>query len=187
MKQHNAPSVVYPVSPSYLLLSGLSFVWLMGLAAVLLWWHTVGRFDWRIAIGIAMSLMAGSATWYHQKGKAAGQLVWDGHRWAWQGVGNAAELRKSEQPLAVILDLQHRMVVRFDSLAGPSQWSYVERSSMPERWMDLRRAVYSPRKTRATSPIAGRRAIAAPLWRRLFVASPAPLHPTDGRQLPHER
>ena len=71
-------------------------------------------------------------------------LQFDGQAWT---LGQTA--KSFNGPLAlsvapeVLLDLQAHLWVRVAPIGHPSQWLWLDRSSQPERWMDLRCAVYS--------------------------------------------
>jgi len=71
-------------------------------------------------------------------------LQFDGQAWT---LGQTA--KSFSGPLAlsvppeVLLDLQVHLWVRIVPIGHSAQWLWLERSSQPERWMDLRRAVYS--------------------------------------------
>jgi hypothetical protein len=71
-------------------------------------------------------------------------LQFDGQAWT---LGQTA--KSFSGPLAlsvppeVLLDLQAHLWLRVVPIGHACQWLWLERSSQPERWMDLRRAVYS--------------------------------------------
>ena len=95
-----------------------------------------------VALGLWLSAAAGAAHfWWSQP---RGVLQFDGQAWT---LGQTA--KSFSGPLAlsvppeVLLDLQAHLWVRIVPSGHSSQWLWLERSSQPERWMDLRRAVYS--------------------------------------------
>lgn len=95
-----------------------------------------------VALGLWLSAAAGAAHfWWSQP---RGVLQFDGQAWT---LGQTA--KSFSGPLAlsappeVLLDLQAHLWVRVVSMGRASQWLWLARSSQPERWMDLRRAVYS--------------------------------------------
>ena len=95
-----------------------------------------------VALGLWLSAAAGAAHfWWSQP---RGVLQFDGQAWT---LGQTA--KSFSGPLAlsappeVLLDLQAHLWVRVVPMGRASQWLWLERSSQPERWMDLRRAVYS--------------------------------------------
>ena len=95
-----------------------------------------------VALGLWLSAAAGAAHfWWSQP---RGVLQFDGQAWT---LGQTA--KSFSGPLAlsappeVLLDLQAHLWLRVVPIGHASQWLWLERSSQPERWMDLRRAVYS--------------------------------------------
>lgn len=150
MNRHNAPPVVYPLGRSPLLGKVLLVFWLAGLLSVLLWWYATGRFDWRIALGLAAVLMAGLAARTSWTRVAGGQLAWDGDLWHWESASYQAGV--AEHQLSVVADFQTRLLLRLENQARASLWLLAEQCAMPDRWLDLRRAVYSPHKLPTALP-----------------------------------
>ena len=52
----------------------------------------------------------------------------------------------SEYELLVAADFQHVVLLRVKNQANASLWLWAERGAAPERWLDLRRALYSPQR-----------------------------------------
>ncbi len=171
MTTHNAPPVIYPLGRSRFqgwLLLGL---WLAGLLLVLLWFYVTRQLDWRMVLALAAVLGAGVAARIGWKSAPAGQLAWDGEVWRWES--SSYQTGIAEHELAVIADFQHMLLLRLENQARARLWVWVERRALPERWLDLRRAVYSPRK----SP-------AAPLRHDLLHAEPPPAVAVSGPMRP---
>lgn len=145
MATHNAPSVVYPLGRSRFLGALLLSLWLFGLLLILLWFlQGAGRLDGRIALALVVLAGAGAAAYAGWRNAPAGRLAWDGEVWRWESLGYQAGV--AEYELRVLADLQHALLLRLENQAHACLWLWVERRSMPERWLDLRRAVYSPDK-----------------------------------------
>ena len=103
-----------------------------------------------MALAVFFVLLAGLAarsSWNHLP---SGHLAWDGEVWRWEIPGY--QTGAAEHELSVIADFQHRMLLRLENQAGASLWLWLEKNAMPERWMDLRRAVYSPHKSPGAVP-----------------------------------
>lgn len=113
------------------------------------WLLTVQRFDWRIGVAFLAVLFAGVAVRSGINNLPTGQLVWDGKAWRWESAGYQTGV--AEYEVAVVADLQSRLLLRLENPASASLWLWLERSALPERWLDLRRAIYS---TRRASPSA---------------------------------
>ena len=132
---HGAPSVTCPVGRSSLGGRLLLAVWAAGAATWLLWLAQAG-WSWRTAAGAATVLACGAAAGVAWRRQGAGLLHWDGRAWSLDGNGPGQ--------LAVALDLQGLLLVRWDGPAG-RRWLWLERGrAQPHGWADVRRAVYSP-------------------------------------------
>jgi toxin CptA len=179
LTSHNAPPVVYPLGRSRFLGVFLLGLWLCGLLLTLLWFLQGGRpLDWRMALALAVVVGAGVAARIGWQNAPAGRLSWDGEVWRWESPGYQAGI--AEYELSVLADFQHALLLRLENPAHARLWLWMERRGMPERWLDLRRAVYSPHK----SP-------AAPWTHDSLHADPSPavavsgaMHPADGTPNP---
>ena len=149
MSLHNAPPVVYPLGRSRFLGTFLLGLWLCGLLLTVLWYfHGTRQLDWRLGLAAIAALGAGVAAYTGWRRSPVGQLAWDGGVWRWESGGYQAGV--AEYELSVLADLQHYLLLRLENPARTRLWLWVERSVMPERWLDLRRAVYSSRKALVT-------------------------------------
>ncbi len=68
-----------------------------------------------------------------------GELAWDGASWHFEAPGCTV----AGGALRVHMDGQSRLLVSLQGNGGRIQWLWLERRMQPERWADLRRAVYS--------------------------------------------
>jgi toxin CptA len=151
LSAHNAPPVVYPLGRSRFQSRLLLGFWLAGLLAVSLWVYIAQQVDWRTVFAFIAVLATGIAAYIGTKNSPIGQLAWDGEVWRWETLSYQAGI--AEYELSVIADFQHRLLLRLQNQAHAKLWLWVERQAAPERWLDLRRAVYSPhRSTVASSP-----------------------------------
>lgn len=89
-------------------------------------------------------LLAGIAARTSWTRLPAGQLAWDGDVWRWESAGYKAGI--AEHEVSVVADFQRIVLLRLENQAHASMWLWLEQSVLPERWLDLRRAVYSPHK-----------------------------------------
>ena len=144
---HSAPSVTYPVGRSRWGASLLALAWLAGVTATLQWTlhHEVASV--RLAAAWLVLLATGAAAAWKWRAAPRGSLAWDGAGWTWDGLAAAAT-----GSVRVSVDLQRVLLVQWRG-AGQAQWLWLERASSPERWDDLRRAVYS-RARPETLPLA---------------------------------
>ena len=159
----NAPSVVYPVGRCAFYAGLLCVLAGLGLLVLLRWWwpwlDAAAELHWltHVAGGLGAVLWLGWAgfawrSWLHSP---AGHLQWDAlgppvssglapgparagvWRWHRDTLADGAPLQKVER----VLDLQDRMLLRVRNPDGAHRWLWVERSSDPARWNDLRRAL----------------------------------------------
>ena len=100
--------------------------------------------DWRLFLALTAVTLAGLAAYVGWKNSPVGQLAWDGQFWRWEGPGY--QTGAAEQKLSVIVDCQNLLLLRLENPAHARLWLWAERRSLPERWLDFRRAVYSPHK-----------------------------------------
>ncbi len=91
-----------------------------------------------------MVVGAGFAALYGWKNSPVGQLAWDGQVWRWEGPGY--QVGVAEYDLSAALDFQSLMLLRIENQAHATLWLCAERRAFPSRWVDLRRAVYSPHR-----------------------------------------
>ncbi len=122
----------------------LSGLWLAGLLSAAAWFYTTGKFDGRFFFAAVAIVFAGAAARIGWKNAPVGQLAWDGQLWRWESSGYQTGI--AGQKLVVIADFQQVLLLRINNQAHASLWLWAERNALPERWLDLRRAVYSPQK-----------------------------------------
>jgi hypothetical protein len=146
---HNAPSVSYPLGRSRFQGGLLGGFWLAG-SGVTLWWALAApRLDWRFGVAWVVVVAAGIAAWRGWCRAPRGQLRWDGQVWQWESAGYQAGT--PVQALSVALDFQRVLLLRVENQDHVTLWLWAHRASMPERWLDLRRAVYSRRRALPTA------------------------------------
>jgi len=138
------PSVRYPLRRSAVLGMLLAAVVLAG-AAGLGAWVVLGTRAALLPILAAFclgaaALLGAAHFWWHQ---ADGALQFDGQAWILSRPGPAGMSLVLAASPEVLLDLQGYLWVRILPAGHPPLWLWLERSSQPEHWMDLRRAVYS--------------------------------------------
>ena len=144
MSKHNAPPVVYPLGRSRLQGQCLLGLWLVSLVVVGLWVAASQALGWRQGLGLVGLVAVGAAAWVGWKNSAIGQLAWDGQDWCWESRGYQAGA--ANYAVAVAFDFQSTLLLRVGNPAKATLWLWAQRSTCPERWLDLRRAVYSPHR-----------------------------------------
>lgn len=139
-----APAVFYPLRRSRTLGVVLAGLVLAGAAVLGAWLASGARPSWGAVIAAgALWLAAAVGAMHFWRRQWVGALRWDGQGWTMEGDGSGEIFRALSAPPEVLLDLQAHLWV-FVSPAGHRRtWLWLERASQPERWLDMRRAVYS--------------------------------------------
>ena len=119
-------------------------LWLAGFALIYLWIQASQNFGWRQIAGLSAIFFVGLSGLWAFKNSPQGSLAWDGQYWRWESVSYQAGT--AEYELLVAADFQHAFLLRVNNKARAGLWFWAERSAMPSRWLDLRRAVYSPHR-----------------------------------------
>src|SRR5262245_42496411 len=134
---HAAPSVNYPVGRSAFALALAAGFTALGLLVAVAWLRSADA-GWRQALAFGAVAACGAAAasaWWRSP---AGLLRWDGVDWSWEEGG---EMRSGHPGIA--LDLQNRMLLRWQPETGRVRWLWLERARDSAHWDALRRAVYS--------------------------------------------
>jgi toxin CptA len=140
---HAAPSVTYPVGRSAFALRLYAVSALAGLAVALAWTVQSVTFGWRQALALVAVAACGGLAFASWRRSPAGALRWDGAGWTFEQGGEADDGHPE-----IALDLQNRLLLRWQGQAGRVRWLWLERVHDAAHWEALRRAVYS----RASAP-----------------------------------
>lgn len=140
-----APAVRFPVQRSRTVGGVLAAIVLAG-AVVLGAWLVLGGGEGSVPAmaGAGVWLAAAGGAWHWWRGQLCGVLYWDGGQWVLESLlpGQVPVLLRG--PPEVQWDLQSHLWVCAHGAACRSRvWLWLERRQQPERWADLRRAVYS--------------------------------------------
>jgi hypothetical protein len=147
---HSAPAVRYPVPRSAR--AGRALVWLcLAPAAPCLYGWASGLPAVALAAICASWLLAAAVILLQWRGMRAGQLRWDGQAWWWLP-DDAARVDEHAVSIVLHLDLQSGVLVRMVGAPGRVHWRWLERSSAPARWGDLRRALYQRSLAKPVAP-----------------------------------
>ncbi len=149
---HSAPSVSYPVVRSRRAALLLLAAWGLGALAVFGWAvggpppssPLAGVLQLASPAWVVLAGMAVAASW---RRLPAESLAWDGQHWHCTGAG----VPHAEGTLAVCLDLQGLVLVRFQPARGAVRWLWLDRDAAPGRWHGLRCAL-AARPRPATPP-----------------------------------
>ena len=135
---HGAPSVSHPVGRSSFGGTVLALAWLAAAVAILAWalaGASAGRLLPAAALVVLLGGVAARSWWREPRGV----LAWDGTRWTWS---TAAVPLGQAGTLSVVVDLQRALLVQWRSTGGP-RWFWLQPAGSRDRWVALRRAVYS--------------------------------------------
>lgn len=152
MLLHSAPSVIYPLGRSRFLGWLLGLAWGVTALVTGAWWVSAAAADHRPWLGLTALLLAGGVMALGWQRSPVGQLSWDGQHWAWESAGYLGG--GTLAPPQVVLDLQSAVLLRLDNRAGASWWLWAERTTLPPRWLDLRRAIYAKPRPELQTDIA---------------------------------
>ncbi|MDM0104764.1 hypothetical protein QTH97_07460 [Variovorax sp. J22R24] len=138
----------YPVGRSRYAERLLLVLWALGVCGVTVACVQAAGFDWRQGVLVLSAGVAGLAAWTGVLRYAdPADLSFDGQHWS---ISGHAALRTARASVA--LDLQSLLLVRLSEPTRARRWVWVDRQAMPERWRDLRRALYS--RAPSAGPIA---------------------------------
>lgn len=114
-------------------------LWLVGMLIVVrAGWLALGQdaLDWRHAVLLASVVASGWCALIGQRRIPSATLDWDGQRWSWvDRTGHTAGV------VAVRLDLQRRVLVRWQAQHGAVHWVWLEAAAAAGRWHEVRCAL----------------------------------------------
>lgn len=133
----------------------------LGAGGLVLWlWilHGAGDSVLRRCVAFGAWFGAAIALLHFWRKRVVGALQWNGSCWRLD-IERTGLVEPLEGALWVRLDLQNHLWVCLVGREGRSVWLWLDRKGAPERWGDLRRAVYSrprPEASRAGEPAVPR-------------------------------
>jgi hypothetical protein len=151
--RYRPPVVAYALERPYWAAKAAIACWLV-LAAVMQGWALQPQASWRQQ-GVAASFLLLAAWLLRRQHRLwpAGRLFWDGERWRLGLDATAAAAAPAGVVLRVALDGGSWLWMEARAAEGEAgrrgwcrrvHWLYLSQRQSPERWGDLRRAVYSP-------------------------------------------
>jgi toxin CptA len=135
---HSAPSVSYPVGRCRFAGALMLAAWCAGAVALAAWAWQLPSSGARQALGACVLAVVGAAAALSWRRQATGLLAWDGTLWRWADGSGERTGR-----IAIALDLQAWLLLRWQGEASGGLWLWLERGREPQAWDSLRRAVYS--------------------------------------------
>lgn len=142
MITHSAPPVVYPLGRSRFQALLLAALWCVGTLSIVCWLYSGQQARWHVVLSLVALACAGLAALVGWQNTTAGQVIWDGQSWRWEGLGYECGI--AEQRVSVMADFQGLLLLRIQGDTQKSRCVWCERSAFPERWLDFRRALFSP-------------------------------------------
>lgn len=142
----HAPATRYPYGRSPTLGGFLGLVAACGLASILAWLFAGTRSTelvFKAAIGLGAWIFSSLVAWQGWRGMPVGELSWDGGQWILDGATPGDQQIALAWP-RVHIDLQSGVLLSLRPMHGRTVWLWLERRSDPQRWLMLRRALYSP-------------------------------------------
>lgn len=144
-----APTVDYPLGRGTFLFGLLWATWFALIAIDLGWLLSANAGDWRPWCGIVVTNVCALVALWQRPLTCSGTLTWDSSAWWWNCQG-----RRLSGRVVVRLDIQFALLVRFVSDGGSGHWLWLERKTLPARWLALRRAVQAAGVVHADGPTA---------------------------------
>lgn len=137
---YSAPSVNYPVGRSHNAERLLLTLWAVGACCAVASCWRFGGADWRQGVLVLSVVMSGALAWIGSvRSAAVANLGFDGQHWSLREPAGAPGTVRAN----VALDLQSLLLIRLTAPGRSPRWVWLEQRAMPERWRDLRRALYS--------------------------------------------
>jgi len=138
---HSAPSVNYPVGRSRGATRILLFLWALGACCAGVSCYLFDSAGWRQLLLVLSVVFAGVAAGFGLRRDGAGVLHFDGLHWTLTGADPTRAVHGARALVA--LDFQSLMLLRLTEPGRARRWIWIEQRAMPQRWRDVRRAVYS--------------------------------------------
>ncbi len=138
---HSAPSVNYPVGRSRGATRILLFLWALGACCAGASCYLFDSAGWRQLLLVLSVVFAGVAAGFGLRRDGAGVLHFDGLHWTLTGADPTRAVHGARALVA--LDFQSLMLLRLTEPGRARRWIWIEQRAMPQRWRDVRRAVYS--------------------------------------------
>lgn len=147
---HSAPSVSYPVGRCRFAARLYAATWLVAAGTCAAWTALSPRAGTAHALAALTTVVLGVWLTVAWRRGPVGDLAWDGAGWQWRGQAGRPSVR---------LDLQGCLLLEWRGTEGGHAWMWLDQHRAGDRWMALRRAVYSPARTEASpqaqAPLAG--------------------------------
>lgn len=143
LNRRRAPAVVYPLRRSRVLGVLLAVILMVSVAACSAWALRGAPSWWLVAAAGGSWLLAAGGVIHFWMLQWRGAIRWDGQCWSLERAAPHAPSTAILGAPEVLLDLQSHLWVHARPTGGGAVWLWLECSAQPERWMDLRRAVYS--------------------------------------------
>ncbi|MET3497469.1 hypothetical protein [Variovorax boronicumulans] len=138
---HSAPSVTYPVGRSRGATRILVLLWALGACCAGASCYLFDSAGWRQLLLVLSVLFSGVAASFGLRRDGAAILHFDGLHWSLAGADRSRGVRAAQAKVA--LDFQSLMLVRLAESGRAGRWVWLEQRTQPERWRDVRRAVYA--------------------------------------------
>ncbi|GER18232.1 hypothetical protein [Variovorax boronicumulans] len=138
---HSAPSVTYPVGRTRGATRILLALWTLGVCCAGAACYLFDSNGWRQLLLLLSVVFSGVAAGFGLRRDGVATLHFDGSHWSLTGADPTRGVLAARAVVA--LDFQSLLLVRLAEPGRAARWVWLEQRAMPERWRDVRRAVYA--------------------------------------------
>jgi hypothetical protein len=145
MTSRRPPAVLYPLRRSRVLGLLLLALMLVSAGGLCGWvFQSGGAVDrWPVVVAGCLWCLAAFSAFHCWLDQFSGSIRWDGQAWMLESSNSGAAGMPLSVPPEVLLDVQSHLWLHVFPMGRGHIWLWLEHSTQPERWLDLRRAVYS--------------------------------------------
>ena len=135
---HQAPPVAYPLGSTQYLCRWVAMAWAVVITTDLFWLFQAQWHDWKLWLGLALTVLAGAFSYRFWPVRGNGVLQWGGSGWIYR-----EGERETAGHVTVHLDLQFALLVFWAPVSGPGDWHWLRSAAEPTRWLAFRRAAFA--------------------------------------------
>ncbi|GAA3991988.1 hypothetical protein GCM10022279_13980 [Comamonas faecalis] len=143
---HRAPAVRYPTERPRTVAGALALVGALSGALGLWWWRQQGQLPAQGGSMALLWLLCSAAAWRAWRQLPLGSLACDGVQWSFLSPASHSQAPQQSHALdwpQIRWDGQSFLLLSAAGDAGGRHWLWLQRSSAPQLWSALRRALHA--------------------------------------------